>query len=165
MQTNNCYLRPFAYDDAATILHWCKDRWEFRLWSADRYKDFPASSDDMKRQYSGANMYPLTMVENDRIVGHLMLKYPSDDKTIVRFCFVIVNDALRGKGYGKKIISLAIDYAKNQMGAKTITLGVFCDNLPAFECYKNAGFTVTSCNSFVIDGEEWKGFEMALSVK
>ena len=40
-------LRPFLSDDAATILSWCKDKHAFRLWSADRYKDFPAQPDEM----------------------------------------------------------------------------------------------------------------------
>ena len=35
-------LRPFNINDAPTILSWCKDKHAFRLWSADRYKDFPA---------------------------------------------------------------------------------------------------------------------------
>ena len=38
-------LRPFNINDAPTILSWCKDKHAFRLWSADRYKDFPAKRD------------------------------------------------------------------------------------------------------------------------
>ena len=38
-------LRPFNINDAPTILSWCKDKHAFRLWSADRYKDFPARRD------------------------------------------------------------------------------------------------------------------------
>ena len=34
-------LRPFNINDAFTILSWCKDKHAFRLWSADRYKDYP----------------------------------------------------------------------------------------------------------------------------
>ena len=53
-------LRPFNVNDALTILNWCKDKHAFRLWSADRYKDFPVQPEEMMEQYEGENMYPLT---------------------------------------------------------------------------------------------------------
>ncbi len=37
-------LRPFSINDAETILSWCKDKHAFRLWSADRYKEFPTQN-------------------------------------------------------------------------------------------------------------------------
>ena len=33
-------LRPFNINDAPTILSWVYDKHAFRLWSADRYKEF-----------------------------------------------------------------------------------------------------------------------------
>ena len=134
-------LRPFNINDALTILNWCKDKHAFRLWSADRYKDFPVQPEEMMEQYEGENMYPLTAVANDEIVGHILLRFPSEDKSVIRFGFVIV---------------------QQELGAQKITLGVFCDNLSAVECYKSVGFHITGEDSYPIDGEEWKGFEMEL---
>ena len=62
-------LRPFNPNDAETILSWCKDKHAFQLWSADRYKDFPAQPEEMMEQYEGGNMYPLTAV-----IEHLCLR-------------------------------------------------------------------------------------------
>ena len=155
-------LRPFNVNDAPTILSWCKDKHAFRLWSADRYKDFPAKPEDMIEQYEGENMYPLTAVMGDAIVGHILLRYPTEDRTLVRFGFVIVDDSKRGKGYGKQMLRLAIGYAQHELGAQKITLGVFCDNHSAIECYKSVGFRITGADAYMIDGEEWKGFEMEL---
>ena len=90
------------------------------------------------------------------------MRYPSEDKTVIRFGFVIVDDSKRGKGYGKQMLHLAIDYAQQKLGAKHITLGVFCDNLSAVECYKSVGFRIIGMDSYVIDGGEWKGFEMEI---
>ena len=92
-------------------------------------------------QYKGNNMYPLTAVVDNLVIGHILLRYPSEDKTVIRFGFVIVDDSKRGMGYGKQMLRLAIDYAQQELRAKHITLGVF---------------------SYLIDGEEWKGFEMEL---
>ena len=155
-------LRPFNINDAATILSWCKDNHAFRLWSADRYRDFPAKPEEMTEQYKGDNMYPLTAVVGDAIVGHILLRFPSEDKSLIRFGFVIVDDSKRGKGYGKQMLRLAVDYAQQILGANRISLGVFCDNLSAIECYKSIGFRIIGEDSYPIDGEEWKGFEMEL---
>ena len=49
-------LRPFNINDAPTILSWCKDKHAFRLWSADRYKDFPAKPEEMMEQLTTQNV-------------------------------------------------------------------------------------------------------------
>ena len=162
---NQMQLRAFNPDDAETILSWCKDKHAFRLWSADRYKDFPAKSDEMIEQYEKENMYPLTAVADDEIVGHILLRFPSEDKSVIRFGFVIVDDSKRGKGYGKQMLRLAIDYAQQELGVQKITLGVFCENLSAVECYKSVDFRITGADAYQIDGEEWKGFEMEMEVE
>ena len=155
-------LRPFRSNDAQTILSWCKDRHAFRLWSADRYRDFPALPEEMMKQYEGLNMHPLTAIVGNDIVGHILLRYPTDDHTLIRFGFVIVDDTKRSRGYGKQMLQLAIDYAQKELGANRITLGVFCDNLAAFNSYQSVGFRIIGEDIYTIDGEEWKGFEMAL---
>ena len=93
---NQMQLRAFNPDDAETILSWCKDKHAFRLWSADRYKEFPAQPEEMMEQYNGNNMYPLTVVVDNLVIGHILLRYPSEDKTVIRFGFVIVDDSNGG---------------------------------------------------------------------
>lgn len=157
---NQMTLRPFHPDDAEAILSWCKDKQAFRLWSADRYKDFPAQPHEMLEQYEACYMYPLTAVMEGEIVGHILLRLPTEDITIVRFGLVIVDITKRGMGYGKQMLRLAIEYAGRELDAKRITLGVFCDNVSAVECYKSVGFRITGEDCYTIDGEEWKAFEL-----
>ena len=151
-------LRPFNINDAPTILSWCKDKHAFRLWSADRYKDYPAKPEEMMEQYNSNNMYPLTAVVDNLIIGHILLRYPSEDKTVIRFGFVIVDDSKRGKGYGKQMLRLAIDHAKHKLGVQKI-------NPSAIHCYESVGFVVTGTDTYAIDGEEWTGKEMELVIK
>ena len=161
---NKMQLRPFHPEDAVKILSWCKDRQAFRLWSADRYKDFPAQPHEMMEQYSSDNMYPFTAIVGNTIIGHILLRRPSEDKTLVRFGFVIVDDELLGNGYGKQILQLAILKAKDEFGAKRITLGVFDNNPIALHCYESVGFKVIGTDAYMIDGEEWAGKEMELII-
>ncbi len=70
---NEMKLRPFNPCDAVKILSWCKDKHTFRLWSADRYEDFPAQPEETMKQYEGDNMYPLTAIAGVDIIGHILL--------------------------------------------------------------------------------------------
>ena len=156
-------LRPLKIDDAPVILSWIKDLSAFRKWSADRYPAFPPKPEDILAQYESDVIFPFTAIDNDgKIVGHIMLRYPDSSKTVIRLGFVIVDDNLRGKGYGKQMLQLAIQKAKNVFGAKKITLGVFDNNPSALHCYESVGFRVVGTDSYLIDGEEWTGKEMEM---
>ena len=144
------YLRSFTISDAPTILSWIKDKTAFRKWSADRYPVFPPKPEDMAAQYAAENIFPFTAVDGEgNIVGHIMLRYPEPSKTIIRLGFVIIDDQLRGKGYGKQMLQLAM---------------VFDNNPSAIHCYESVGFVVTGTDTYAIDGEEWTGKEMELVI-
>ena len=156
-------LRPFKIDDAPIILSWIKDITAFRKWSADRYPSFPPKPEDMVAQYESDAIFPFTAIDDEGdVVGHIILRYPDPSKTVIRFGFVIVDNNLRGKGYGKQMLQLAIQKAKNEFGAKKISLGVFDNNLSAFHCYESLGFNVIGTDGYTIDGKEWTEKEMIM---
>lgn len=157
-------FRPYKDSDAAVILSWLRTEEEFRKWSADRYKDYPAKPEDMNEMYRSMedtdNYYPFTMADDDGPVGHLMLRYPDEEKKIIRFGFVIVDPEKRGQGYGKMLLKYAEDYAFGFLGAEKLTLGVFENNPPAIRCYEACGFTPFGEESYTLFGEEWRDIEM-----
>ena len=158
-------LRPFTINDAPIILSWIKDETAFRKWSADRYPVYPPMPEDMLAQYESGVIFPFTAIDGEgEVVGHIMLRYPDPSKTVIRFGFVIVDDQLRGKGYGKQMLQLAIQESKEEFGAKKITLGVFDNNPSAFHCYESVGFKVIGTDSYQIDGEKWTGKEMEITI-
>ncbi len=141
-------LRPYKACDSATILTWCKDEEVFRNWTGTQYDVYPISASDMNRKYfdyngdcsEPDNFYPMTAFDESGLVGHLILRYTDREKSALRFGFVIVDDTRRGAGYGKEMICLALRYAFDILKAGTVTIGVFEDNLPAYHCYRAAGF-------------------------
>ena len=75
-----------------------------------------------------SNRFILLSAFDDKgnLVGPLFIRYPDEeDDSIVRVGYVIVDPALRGRGNGKKMLQLAIDYAKNTLCAPKITLGIY----------------------------------------
>ena len=158
-------LREFADSDAEKIVRWTGSEREFRLWCADRYEKYPISAADMTAMYdecgkTGA-FFPMTAVEED-IVGHLILRYIDEKHETVRFGFVIVDNAVRGSGRGRKMLELAKEYAVKVLNARKLTLGVFDVNTAALRCYKSVGFTETGCDdeAFEVLGESWKCIEL-----
>lgn len=158
-------LRPYKPCDAGTILTWCGDETAFRKWTSDRYGSFPITEADMNEKYvdhngdcpEPDNFYPMTAFDETGLVGHLIMRFTDERKTVLRFGFVIVDEAKRGKGYGKELIALSLKYAFEILRADKVTLGVFENNLPALRCYQSAGFRDAGTVMAVeIMGEKWK---------
>ena len=113
-------LRPFKNCDAKKIVSWCKDEKSFRQWCSDRFENFPISEDDIIKKYvenngdcpEEDNFFPMTAFTSEQIVGHLIMRYTNPQKTVLRFGFVIVDNSFRGKGYGKQMLKLAMDFAR-----------------------------------------------------
>ncbi|MBR5496970.1 MAG: hypothetical protein IKV76_03200, partial [Clostridia bacterium] len=67
----------------------------------------------------------------------------------------------------ERMIQMACQYAYDMLKAKKLTLGVFENNLPAYYCYKAAGFKEIPMEEeiiFEILGEKWKCIEMEMNI-
>ena len=140
-------LRNYKKEDAHVIVGWLQSEEELYKWSADRFNKYPLSGEDINENYAPQletrRFIPLTAVNDDgEICGHFIIRYPKDDDdSSVRFGFVIIDPTLRGKGYGKELLRLGIEYVKDNLNATRIDLGVFENNESARRCYEAAGFT------------------------
>jgi ribosomal protein S18 acetylase RimI-like enzyme len=56
---------------------------------------------------------------------------------------LVVNPSIRGKGVGKRLITLLMRKGPSLFSSDKFSLFVFRENLPAYECYKSMGFVVT----------------------
>lgn len=159
-------LRHYMDSDASVITQWLRTEYAFRQWSADRYESFPITAEDMNNyysQYSDEDLYKLTAVDENRIVGHLTIRFVDEKRKIARLGFVIVDDAKRGQGYGKQLVLSALKYAIDELKADKVTLGVFENNTPAIQCYLSCGFKTVekeTPESYQCMGETWNCIEM-----
>ncbi len=161
-------LRPYKKEDASTICSWIRNEAELYRWSADRYNNFPLQDSDINDSYSAqlktGRFFPLTAIdEAGQIVGHFIIRYPREkDDSTVRFGFVIVDPALRGKGYGKEMLLLGVKYVKEHALAPRIDLGVFADNDSARRCYEAVGFKAYSRRMCEMPIGTWECIDMEL---
>ena len=164
-------LKKYQKEDSAIICSWIKDEKSLYQWSANRIGKFPLADNVLNEDYapmSKSNRFiPLSAFDdNGNLVGHMYIRYPDEaNNSIVRFGFVILDPDLRGYGNGKKMLQLAIDYAKNILCASKITLGVFTNNDSARYCYESVGFrTVGRTEIYRMPIGEWECMEMELIV-
>ena len=161
-------LRPYKKCDAEHIVSWLKDEETFFKWSAGRLGTFPIAPDTLIKHYEeqdyAENFFPMTMLDQDRVVGHLLMRFPTSDTSVLRFGFVVVDNSLRGKGYGRGMIELALRYAFTILQVEKVTIGVFANNTPAIACYTKAGFRDTGITEdYDICGQTWKCLELEIT--
>ena len=163
----NLQLRPYQPSDAAVITSWLKSEYLMRQWCADRYERYPVTPGDMnayfERHIDGQRAHALTMTDGDDIAGYITLRTPADNPAEQRLGFVIVDDSKRGRGLGKALVSMAVGYAFETLGAAKVSLGVFENNPSAIHCYEAAGFHRVSrpeAESYQCLGETWNCIEM-----
>lgn len=138
-----------------------------RQWCADRYDRYPVMSEDInsyhEKYIDGQQSRALTMTDGDEIVGYITLRTPADDSTEQRLGFVIVDDSKRGRGLGNALVSMAVKYAFEELGATKVSLVIFENNPSAIHCYEAAGFhrvSLPETESYECLGETWNCIEM-----
>lgn len=133
-------IRPYTQSDSIHVVNWLTDEKAFRLWCADRFKNFPLTAEEFDSIYrNGSPLLGFIAEDCNTIVGHLFMQ--QRENGICKFGLIIVDSTKRGNGYGKKMLETAFEYAKSCLSAKKVILSVFKDNISAYLCYKKLGFT------------------------
>ncbi|MBQ2953794.1 MAG: GNAT family N-acetyltransferase [Clostridia bacterium] len=163
-------LRAYRPEDAAVICSWIRSEEELYRWSADRFNRFPLTGADVNGQYAQqaatGRFFPLMAADEDgRLLGHFIIRYPrEDDDDTVRFGFVIVNPAMRGRGCGSGMLRLGVQYVREHLHASRIDLGVFAGNENARRCYEAVGFREYGRRDCAMPIGTWECIDMELFV-
>ena len=161
-------LRKFQNEDANTISTWLKDEVTFSKWCARLLPNFPVQPQDLINRYEESHnnlqddFVPLVACDGDKLVGSLFLRMLDHNTGTVRIGFVVVDDAMQGRGYGREMLRLTLEYAKKRWPVKRATLGVYSNNPGAHKCYQMAGFVDQDREPIICEimGEQWECVEM-----
>lgn len=162
-------LRPYKPADADKLLSWWegKDRESFIKWSAGKFT-YPLTKEQLEEYYETwgkkeTTGWPMTALDEDgQAVGQFLMRLADYEENSVRFGFIMVDPNIRGKGYGHQMMVQALKYAREILGMKKVTLGVFENNPQARKCYERSGFRVTgTISDHVKYGDRtWAVYEM-----
>ena len=166
----NMILRAYKKEDSPIIATWLRTEEELYKWSADRFNKYPLEENDIEENYSpqieSGRFFPLTAEDEEgNVVGHFIIRYPrEDDDSSVRFGFVIVDPKFRGKGYGKEMLILGVEYVKDTLSVNRIDLGVFENNESAKHCYEAVGFKEYNIRDCELPVGNWKCIDMEMYI-
>ena len=154
-------LRPYKPCDAEKIVAWCRNEDTFHKWGGDHFGAYPIHAEIMNHVYyekngncmEKDNFYPMTAFDEDGICGHFIMRYIHGDNRVIRFGWVIIAPERRGKGYGKEMLSMGIQLAREIYRADKLSIGVFVDNDSARHCYASVGFRETETVNGIIEME------------
>ena len=162
-------LRPYIHSkDYNYIYNWITDERTHALWCANMIP-YPMTEENF-----------LSVLEKDAADwGGCAYVATANDGTLLGFFvlsvnvinnsgflkFVILNNELRGKGYGTQKVKLIQKYAFEIAGVSSIQLNVFDVNIIARKCYARNGFTEDSFtgNAFTFHDECWGRCHMVVS--
>ncbi len=103
-------------------------------------------ADELPQGLQTKNNYLYTLYDGNDAVGMIWMRANVDRPTNDGFILELyVEESQRGKGYGKQIM-LLIEEKARELGLKAIGLHVFGSNKVAQNLYKAVGYEVTSVN-------------------
>jgi RimJ/RimL family protein N-acetyltransferase len=136
------HLIPFTEQYHPLLVSWIPDEEFNLLWGGPLYT-WPITIEQIASQQAQNEVSSFLLTDDGNIVGFIELI--REDENSYRLCRIIIAaEAVRGRGYGKKLVELAIQHAQSTLGANNFNLAVFERNERAIHCYSSVGFQVTS---------------------
>ena len=154
--------------DYEYLQKWVNSERTHALWCANRIP-YPMTLQklqeilDKEAQDWGGCAYIATNEDGEQVGFFVLSVNISDNSGHLKF--VIVNDELRGKGFGAQMINLMLKFAFDIAGVSSVQLNVFNSNDKAKRCYSKAGFVQDSfvANAFRYKEEFWDRCHMIIS--
>lgn len=137
-------LRPYIHKtDFEYIKKWVKDERVHALWCANLIP-YPLTEKgllevlDKEEKERGGSAFVATE-DSGRPIG--FFAYSANTSNNWGFLkFIILDNEIRGKGFGTQMLELALKYAFDITGVSAVQLNVFDVNDRAKRCYEKAGF-------------------------
>lgn len=162
-------IRPYIPDkDYEYVSKWIDDERTHAFWCANRLpypiaqKSFHAFLENNVADWTESTY--IATEDNGQAVGFFCYSVNTEDN-IGFLKFVIVDKTKCGKGYGKDMLTLALQYAFQITGAKAVQLNVFNENSLAKHCYEKVGFVERNVDKdvFPFKDELWSRCNMIVS--
>ena len=151
-------IKPTPDYDA--ILRWNAGRDEGYLfqWAGSAAYRHPLTKEQLMRQAAKEGVTIFMAYENDTPIGTMELCDIDRDKKSGRICRVLFAEDARGRGLAHEALSALCEKAFDELGLETLSLRVYCFNLPAIRCYERLGFLVAEY--FEEEDSHWNNYAM-----
>jgi RimJ/RimL family protein N-acetyltransferase len=148
-------LRPLKQKDIEEIQHFITSEEEFWLWNQGRFLAYPVSEESIKEYFNSlegdSRVWSMCAWEDDELVGHVQLRLLKEECDCLKLGMIFLNPHKRKMGYGSKMLTLVLEYAKHCLAVDKVRIGVYEDNIPAKKCYERLGFHLADSKLFQIE--------------
>lgn len=154
-------IRPYKPQDSIFLLKWLTDETDVTFWKADRFV-WPLTEGQLEKYYNdfeaASDAFAFTVLDDaGEVTGHFSIRNVNWEENRGHLGFIVVNPEARGKGYGRSMVELALEYAFKILGLQAVTLGVYDHNEPAKRCYASLGFQRVDRSGFEARWDEFHG--------
>lgn len=137
------YLRPITHEDTDLIVKWRNQENVIKYFFYR--KEFTREGHERwlreKVETGQVVQFVVCMKENDRPVGSTFLRDIDMDHKKAEYGFFLGEADVRGRGIGKDILSMTVDYAFNTLGLHRVYARAYETNKPSVGCFLHCGFT------------------------
>jgi RimJ/RimL family protein N-acetyltransferase len=161
---NGMHLIPFTEQYHPLLVNWIPDE-EFNLLCGGPLYTWLITIEEIASHQAQDEVASFLLTDDGNIVGFIELIREADNSC--RLCRIIIAaEAARGRGDGKKLVELAIQYSQSTLGANNFNLAVFERNECAIHCYSSVGFQVTSREEKArqFQGQWWPFLRMEMAL-
>tara|TARA_R110001583_G_scaffold56717_1_gene170931 strand:+ start:20906 stop:21436 length:531 start_codon:yes stop_codon:yes gene_type:complete len=100
---------------------------------------------DFHNNCENENLFVIQDKQNNKVIGHIGLYNIDLQVKSAEYAILIGNNEYLGKGVGKQVTNLILEYGFNELGLNRIYLSFIKENLAAFNLYKKMGFKNEGC--------------------
>lgn len=164
-------LLKFEKSDAARLIGWIPDE-QFMVQATGPLFKWPPDTGQVEQHLESAEgekptVYAFNAAEtrSGKVIGHVEIILIDYEKSNGMLGSILIGDPdLRGKGYGREIVKLAVDFGFNVIGLDEIYLWVFEFNTGAMKCYEKAGFERCQYkeSDFELGDRSWNSIKMKI---
>lgn len=160
-------LRQYTQNDFPCLAKWVNNERVHALWCANAIP-FPMTPEGFhtlleKNAKEWGDSTFLATQDDGQPVGFFAYSVNNEENSGF-LKYVVLDSGLRGKGYGKQMLTLALKYAFEITGVDFVQINVFDVNDAARKCYAGIGFTERRMteNAFSFRGESWARHNLAI---
>jgi RimJ/RimL family protein N-acetyltransferase len=138
-------LRPLRASDYLTTVKW---RHENELRMLAQFHLFPIT-EELEKEWIESILkskndkdvyFAIEEITSGDLLGYFQLRKINWTSRTAYLGIIIGKEDSRGKGYGKEVMELGLDYAFNFLNLRKISLEVLTENKVAVALYKKSGF-------------------------
>lgn len=142
LEGKRIYLSPISIDDASLYTKWMNDK---KITDGLNSTCKVINEEGEKEWISkvlerGGYTFGIILKDTDELIGNCGLMNENIIHGTATIGIFIGEEKYRGKGIGKEVIDLLLDYGFNYLRLHNIDLAVFSFNENAIKCYKALGF-------------------------